>query len=191
MGRILAVELESHGRLPVVVKTADLQRSTGLKLNRKTLLYGPYGTGKSLAGGLTAKVAYENGWTFVQCKTGSDDLNLVLRMAELYAPAVVFIEDIDILIEEDPKKIQEDRDEALALLAQAIEQPTIAKSTLDILLDLHEEEKLEKATVLMLRAAEKHAENATVLRYVASHPGAVGYVSSGITFPGTKPLAVR
>ncbi|MCY1057410.1 tetratricopeptide repeat protein [Nannocystis sp. SCPEA4] len=70
--------------------------------------------------------------------------------------------------EEDPKKIKEDRDEALALLGQAIEQPTIAKSTLDILLDLHEEEKLEKATVLMLRAAEKHAENATVLRYVAS-----------------------
>lgn len=70
--------------------------------------------------------------------------------------------------EEEPKKIQEDRDEALALLAQAIEQPTIHKSTLDILLDLHEEEKLEKATVLMLRAAEKHAENATVLRYVAS-----------------------
>lgn len=69
---------------------------------------------------------------------------------------------------EDPKKIQEDRDEALALLAQAIEQPSIHKSTLDILLDLHEEEKLEKATVLMLRAAEKHAENATVLRYVAS-----------------------
>lgn len=70
--------------------------------------------------------------------------------------------------EEDPKKVKEDRDEALALLAQAIEQPTIAKSTLDILLDLHEEEKLEQATVLMLRAAEKHAENATVLRYVAS-----------------------
>ncbi|MDC0723068.1 tetratricopeptide repeat protein [Nannocystis bainbridge] len=70
--------------------------------------------------------------------------------------------------EDDPKKVQEDRDEALALLAQAIEQPTLHKSALDILLDLHEEEKLEKATLLMLRAAEKHAENATVLRYVAS-----------------------
>jgi ABC-type phosphate transport system substrate-binding protein len=37
---------------------------------------------------------------------------------------------------------------------------------------------------------ELQSEDA-VLRYVASHPGAVGYVSSGITFPGTKPLAVR
>lgn len=89
------------------IRTADLQRSAGIKLNRKTLLYGPYGTGKSLAGGLTARVATENNWTFIQCKTGDDDLNMVLRMAELYAPAVVFIEDIDILIDTDPKKMAE------------------------------------------------------------------------------------
>lgn len=87
------------------IRTAQAQRDAKLKLNKKTLLYGPYGTGKSLAGGLTAKVATENGWTFIQCKTGDDDLNMVLKMAELYAPAVVFIEDIDILIERDPKEM--------------------------------------------------------------------------------------
>lgn len=70
--------------------------------------------------------------------------------------------------ESDPKKIAEDRQESLSLLAQAIELPTIAKSTLDMLLDLHEEEKLEKATQMMLRAAEKHNQNPMVLRYVAS-----------------------
>lgn len=70
--------------------------------------------------------------------------------------------------EDDAKKVKEDREEALALLNQAIDQPTLAKSSLDMLLDLHEEEKLEVATGMMLRAAEKHAENATVLRYVAS-----------------------
>jgi tetratricopeptide (TPR) repeat protein len=70
--------------------------------------------------------------------------------------------------ESDAKKIAEDRQEALALLAQAIELPTLAKSTLDMLLDLHEEEKLEKATQMMLRAAEKHDQNPMVLRYVAS-----------------------
>ena len=87
------------------IRTADLQRQAGLKLNRKTLLEGKYGTGKSLAGGLTARVAAENGWTFIQCKTGDDDLPMVLRMAELYAPSVVFIEDIDILIDADPKEM--------------------------------------------------------------------------------------
>lgn len=87
------------------IRTADLQRQSGGKLNKKTLLEGKYGTGKSLAGGLTARVASENGWTFIQCKTGDDDLHMVLRMAELYAPAVVFIEDIDILIDTDPKEM--------------------------------------------------------------------------------------
>ena len=70
--------------------------------------------------------------------------------------------------ETEPAKIREDKEEALALLAQAIDQPALAKSTLDMLLDLHEEEKLEAATRLLLRAAEKHPQNATVLRYGAS-----------------------
>lgn len=87
------------------IKTQDVQRRVGLKLNRKTLLYGPYGTGKSLAGGLTARVAVENGWTFIQTKTGDEDLATVLKTAELYAPACVFIEDIDTLIESDPAEM--------------------------------------------------------------------------------------
>ena len=82
--------------------------------------------------------------------------------------------------ESDPKKVAEDRAEALSLLAQAIDQPTLAKSTLDILLDLHEEEKLEKATGLLLRAAEKHNQNAMALRYVAS-----------MYLDGDNPLAAR
>ncbi len=70
--------------------------------------------------------------------------------------------------ETDPAKAKEDKDEALALLAQALDLPHVAKSTLDMLLDLHEEEKLEAATRLLLSAAEKHPENAMVRRYVAS-----------------------
>lgn len=89
------------------IETAILQRAAGMKLNRKTLLFGTYGTGKSLAGGLTARTAVDSGWTFIQCKTGDEDLNTVLKTAELYAPCVVFIEDIDILIESDPKKMAE------------------------------------------------------------------------------------
>lgn len=89
------------------MKTAQLQRAARLKLNRKTLLYGPYGTGKSLAGGLTARAAVNNGWTFIQTKTGEEDLSLVLNTAALYAPAVVFIEDIDTLLESDDAKMAE------------------------------------------------------------------------------------
>ncbi|MBL4688178.1 MAG: tetratricopeptide repeat protein [Nannocystaceae bacterium] len=62
----------------------------------------------------------------------------------------------------------EDRDEALQLLATAVESGKIAKSALDMLLDLHEEDKNEKATMLLLAAAEKFPTSATVLRYVAT-----------------------
>lgn len=68
----------------------------------------------------------------------------------------------------DDDEVEENHKEAVALLAQAIDQPTLHKSSLDMLLDLHEEEKIEEATRLLLGAADKHPENATVLRYVAS-----------------------
>lgn len=87
------------------IKTADLQRQAGNNIGLKTLLAGPYGTGKSLAGALTAQVAVENDWTFIQTKTGEEDLSKVLKTAELYAPAVVFIEDIDNLISESQEEM--------------------------------------------------------------------------------------
>ncbi|MCB9568421.1 MAG: tetratricopeptide repeat protein [Myxococcales bacterium] len=68
----------------------------------------------------------------------------------------------------DDDEVAENHQEALALLGQAVQLPQIHKSALDMLLDLHEEEKVEAATELLLKAAELHPENAGVLRYVAS-----------------------
>ncbi len=62
----------------------------------------------------------------------------------------------------------EDREEAMKLLRTAVEKSRLAKSVLDMLLDLHEEDKNEEATMLLLDAATKHPKNATVLRYVAT-----------------------
>lgn len=70
--------------------------------------------------------------------------------------------------EAEAGQASEDREEAMSLLRTAIETSKIGKSTLDMLLDLHEEEKSEEATMLLLKAAEKHPESATVLRYVAT-----------------------
>ncbi|MCA9654065.1 MAG: tetratricopeptide repeat protein [Myxococcales bacterium] len=69
---------------------------------------------------------------------------------------------------EDEGQAKEDRAEAMKLLRSAVRDSRLSKSTLDMLLDLHEEEKNEEATLLLLEAAEKHAGNATVLRYVAT-----------------------
>jgi len=63
---------------------------------------------------------------------------------------------------------REDREEGLSLLRQAVELPRLGKSTLDMLLDLHEEEGHEEATLLLLRAASQHPENPLVLRSVAT-----------------------
>ena len=59
------------------------------------LFEGPYGTGKSLAALLTAKVAVEHGWTFLMCRPGQDNLVQILELARMYQPAVVFAEDVD------------------------------------------------------------------------------------------------
>lgn len=67
----------------------------GMPLKRTILLEGPYGTGKTLAAYLTAKVATENGWSFLLCRPGQDNLMDVMQTARLYQPAVVFFEDVD------------------------------------------------------------------------------------------------
>lgn len=62
---------------------------------------------------------------------------------------------------------QEDRAEALKLLDTAVNGNAIAKSTLDMLLDLHEDEGNEQATALLLKAVEAFPESPTVQRYAA------------------------
>lgn len=68
----------------------------------------------------------------------------------------------------DDDQAKEDREEAMELLRTAVTLEGIGKSTLDMLLDLHEDEGIEEATKLLHDAAERFSQSATVLRYVAS-----------------------
>jgi transitional endoplasmic reticulum ATPase len=77
------------------IKHAAALKRDGVPIKRSVLLYGPYGTGKSSVGMMTAQVAEMNGFTFLQARTGVDSLEDVLKTAQLYQPAVVFVEDID------------------------------------------------------------------------------------------------
>lgn len=83
-----------------VIEHTDTMRSLGIPLKRAILLEGPFGTGKSEAGRITAKRAQENGWTFILARPGKDDVFEVLNTAKLYAPAVVQFEDIDVIASE-------------------------------------------------------------------------------------------
>jgi len=79
-----------------VLDHADRLRDLGMPLKRAVLLEGQYGTGKTLTGSLTAQHAVEAGWTFILVRS-SDDPYAALTTAALYAPAVVWVEDLDVL----------------------------------------------------------------------------------------------
>jgi transitional endoplasmic reticulum ATPase len=74
-------------------------RQHKIPLKRGVLLEGPYGCGKSLTARITAKLAQDNGWTFVNLDK-VQGLQAALEFAQRYQPALVFAEDIDRIIEE-------------------------------------------------------------------------------------------
>ena len=76
------------------VEKPDAARKGSCSLKRTALLTGPYGTGKTLLANVTAGLATSNGWTFIYLDKTSDVVS-GLRFARMYAPAVVFAEDVD------------------------------------------------------------------------------------------------
>lgn len=85
-----------EGTVWAPLRYTDTMRRERVPLKRCILLHGPYGTGKTSVGQLTALYATTNGWTFISARPGRDKVEDVLRTARLYQPAVVFVEDIDV-----------------------------------------------------------------------------------------------
>lgn len=75
-------------------------RNLGVSLKRALLFIGDYGTGKTITGLATARIATDNQWTFIKARPGKDNLIEVMQTARLYQPAVVFYEDVDQLTNE-------------------------------------------------------------------------------------------
>lgn len=96
------------------VEKTELCRKFGIPLRRGTLLSGTYGIGKTLTAQILAQKASRNGWTFIYLKDAAD-LAEGLRIARQYAPAVVFAEDIDAVME------GEDRDEEMNEILNTID----------------------------------------------------------------------
>ena len=84
------------------IKHTEACRKYKIPLKNGVLLHGRYGTGKSLTAKVTAKVAVDNGWTFVMLSK-SQGLASAIEFAKTYQPCVIFAEDID--------RAAEDRDD--------------------------------------------------------------------------------
>lgn len=76
------------------IRNAELFRGEGIPLKRALLFHGPFGTGKTSIGMITAQEAEASGWTFITARPG-DKVADVLKTAVLYQPAVVLVEDIE------------------------------------------------------------------------------------------------
>lgn len=80
------------------IEYSDACRKFKVPLKRGVLLYGPYGTGKTMTAYVTALKAVRNGWTFIYLDSVRD-LKKGLEFAAQYAPCVLFAEDIDRVME--------------------------------------------------------------------------------------------
>lgn len=123
-----------------LIKHTDTMVKLGIPLKRAVLLEGPYGTGKSEAGRITAKRAQENGWTFILARPGKDNVFEVLNTAKLYAPAVVQFEDIDTIAAEGS-------DKEISRLLDALDGISAKSSGVLALFTTNHVEKLQKGVM--------------------------------------------
>ena len=75
-------------------------KAAKIPLRHGMLLAGTYGTGKTLTAKVIAQKCVTHGWTFVYLEHVKD-LAHGLRVAEMFAPAVLFAEDIDSVVGAD------------------------------------------------------------------------------------------
>jgi transitional endoplasmic reticulum ATPase len=78
-----------------IERTADCEQN-GIPVRHGAVFAGKYGTGKTLTSGIIASKCVRNNWTFIYLKT-ANQIAVALKLAEMYGPAVLFVEDIDLV----------------------------------------------------------------------------------------------
>jgi len=99
-------EFELGTSVLMLIERTEACRANKIPLKHGALFKGPYGTGKTMAAKFIAKKCKDNGWTFIYLKDASQVAN-GLRIAKLYAPAVVFAEDVDTVTDNRDEKMNE------------------------------------------------------------------------------------
>jgi AAA+ superfamily predicted ATPase len=175
----------------VPMKATALCRKHKIPLKRGILLEGSYGTGKSLTAKLAARVAEQNGWTFVLLDK-VQGLRAALEFANRYAPAVVFAEDID--------RVAEDRDDAANDLINTIDGVVSKRSEIMTVLTTNFVERINPVilrpgrldAVISLKAPNADTVQRLV-RYYAGVllPADTNLSQVGETLDGQIPASIR
>lgn len=92
-----SVEFDLITNIWTLIERPDACRANHIPIRHGCLLGGKFGTGKTLTARVTAAKAVRHGFTFIYLKN-SAHLAQALKLAELYLPAVVFAEDIDLSV---------------------------------------------------------------------------------------------
>lgn len=116
------------------IKHKETCRRHNIPLKRGILLYGPYGTGKSLTASTTARHAIDNGWTFVTVDN-AEALAQTLEFAKQFQPCIVFAEDID-------RAVSLDRDDDTNDIVNVIDSALNKKDEVMVVLTTNHVEKL-------------------------------------------------
>lgn len=84
--------VDIHLKTPI--EKTEACRLSKIPLKRGVLLEGPYGVGKTFLARVMAKLAAQNGWTFVYLDN-VENLAEAIAFAREYQPAMIFAEDVD------------------------------------------------------------------------------------------------
>src|SRR5512143_3640461 len=128
----IQAQIDTSILVPII--HTDAVRKAKIPLKRGILLEGPYGTGKSLLAKDAARECELNGWTFVLLDNVRG-LRAALEFANRYAPAVVFAEDID--------RVMEERDESANDLINTIDGVVSKRAEIMTILTTNFVEKID------------------------------------------------
>ena len=150
------MELESN--IFLLIENSDDCRKNNIPLKHGCLFVGKFGTGKTLSARVIASKAVRNKWTFIYLKT-PDRIAHALKMAEMYAPAVVFTEDIDDVVNGE-------RDAGLNMILNTLDGVDTKDKPIITILTTNNAESINPAMVrpgridTIIRFAEPDAEAA-------------------------------
>jgi transitional endoplasmic reticulum ATPase len=176
------VEKQLQNNIFTLIEQSDLCVASGINLKHGCLIYGPYGTGKTLTSNVIAKVSNDHNWTFIYLKTIAQ-LPQAIEIAKLYAPVVLFAEDFD-------QVTSGDRDQDLNAILNTLDGIDTKNNPIITILTSNHPEKIQQGCLRPGRIDSvvhlTYPEPETAIRFVKYYCGAFLNPTSDLTEVGQE-----